>query len=81
MQNTNLLNPEKGKKGGGILRFWLKFGERSSNLEKTQMSPEFIELTKKYDTYKENNDVLVEKLESCIQQNKEVTAAGRVSFR
>uniref|UniRef100_A0A0R3RWI5 BAR domain-containing protein n=1 Tax=Elaeophora elaphi TaxID=1147741 RepID=A0A0R3RWI5_9BILA len=66
------------QKTGGIRRFWSKFGDRSSNLEKTQMSPEFLELTKNYDTYKESNDVLVEKLEACIQQNKNIIASGKI---
>lgn len=65
---------------GSIRRFWSKFGERSSNVEKTQMSPEFLELTQKYDTYKESNDALVEKLEACIQQNKNTIASGKVSI-
>uniref|UniRef100_A0A8R1Y159 BAR domain-containing protein n=2 Tax=Onchocerca TaxID=6281 RepID=A0A8R1Y159_ONCVO len=66
------------KKTGGIRRFWSKFADRSSNLEKTQMSPEFLDLTKKYDTYKECNDVLVERLEASIQQNKDVIAGGKI---
>ncbi|KAM3723024.1 Endophilin-B1 [Dirofilaria immitis] len=59
-------------------RFWSRFADRSSNLEKTQMSPEFLDLTKKYDAYKESNDALVEKLEACIQQNKNIIASGKI---
>ncbi|VDO56354.1 unnamed protein product [Onchocerca flexuosa] len=59
-------------------RFWSRFADRSSNLEKTQMSPEFLDLTKKYDTYKECNDVLVERLEASIQQNQAVIAGGKI---
>ncbi|CAG9531783.1 unnamed protein product [Cercopithifilaria johnstoni] len=42
------------------------------------MSQEFFELTKNYDTYKESNDSLVEKLEACIQQNKNTIANGKI---
>uniref|UniRef100_A0AAF5PNY8 BAR domain-containing protein n=1 Tax=Wuchereria bancrofti TaxID=6293 RepID=A0AAF5PNY8_WUCBA len=66
------------KKIGGIRRFWSKLADRQSNLEKTQMSPEFLELTKNYDAYKESNDILVEKLEACIQQNRSTIASGKI---
>ncbi|VBB32569.1 unnamed protein product [Acanthocheilonema viteae] len=66
------------QKIGGIRRLWSKFGDRLGSIEKTQMSPEFLELTKNYDTYKESNDVLVEKLEACIQQNKNTIANGKI---
>ncbi|VDN07672.1 unnamed protein product [Thelazia callipaeda] len=42
------------------------------------MSPEYIELTRKYDTYKENNDALIARLEACIQQNEDVIADGKI---
>uniref|UniRef100_A0A915PRM0 BAR domain-containing protein n=1 Tax=Setaria digitata TaxID=48799 RepID=A0A915PRM0_9BILA len=66
------------QKIGGIRRFWSKFADRSSNLERTQMSPEFLDLSKKYDTYKQSNDAIVEKLEGCIQQNKNTIANGKI---
>ncbi|VDN39239.1 unnamed protein product [Gongylonema pulchrum] len=65
-------------KKGGIWRRWLGFREGSADQEKTQMSPEFKELTAKYDTYKECSDLLVQKLEACIQQNKNVIDIGKI---
>lgn len=43
------------------------------------MSPEFIELITNYDAYKDSNNALVEKLEACIQQNRNTIASGKVS--
>uniref|UniRef100_A0A914QS25 BAR domain-containing protein n=1 Tax=Panagrolaimus davidi TaxID=227884 RepID=A0A914QS25_9BILA len=58
---------------GGMRRFWNKMG---GNVEQTKMAPDFVKNIKNYDSYKESVDLLVERLETAVQQNPNVLAAS-----
>ncbi|VDM37323.1 unnamed protein product [Toxocara canis] len=61
---------------GGIRRLWTRL--TVNNVEETKMNPEFIELVERYDTYKQCCDALIDRLETCLQQNQEIIAKGKV---
>uniref|UniRef100_A0A914ZXN9 BAR domain-containing protein n=1 Tax=Parascaris univalens TaxID=6257 RepID=A0A914ZXN9_PARUN len=60
----------------GIRRLWTKLAV--NNIEETRMNPEFIELVERYDTYKQCADALIDRLETCLQQNQAVIIKGKV---
>ncbi|MFH4973873.1 hypothetical protein AB6A40_000582 [Gnathostoma spinigerum] len=62
----------------GIKRLWFKLGEKVGNVEQTKMSPDYIEREERYDGYKTCVDMLVERMEYCLQQNQNVLANRKV---
>lgn len=42
------------------------------------MNAEFIELVERYDTYKQCADALIDRLETCLQQDRAVIIKGKV---
>ncbi|KAK0407141.1 hypothetical protein QR680_019027 [Steinernema hermaphroditum] len=70
--------PPKKKERGALRTIFVRVAKKFNLVENTNLSPEFLEHIDTYDTYQNDIDDLIDRLEGLLQQDPEVLSAGEI---